>query len=60
MNPDYPFYFDPYLDLRAYEKLTEEELKELSKGAIVYIIVTIAAIISTGIVAGALHLLKII
>ena len=43
-----------------YEKLTEEDLREVAKGAIVYIIATIAAIISTGIIAGVLHLLKVI
>ena len=57
---NYPFYYDPIMDTRIYEKLTEEELHELSKTAIVYIFATIAAIISTGIFAGVLHLLKVI
>ena len=57
---NYPFYYDPYMDPHMYEKLTEEELHELSKQAIVLIIATIAAIVSTGILAGVLHLLKVI
>ena len=60
MNTDYPFYYDPIMDSSVYEKLTEEDLREVAKGAIVYIIATIAAIISTGIFAGVLHLLKVI
>jgi len=60
MNTDYPFYYDPIMDTRIYEKLTEEELHELSRSAIVYIIATIAAIVSTGILAGVLHILKVI
>jgi hypothetical protein len=60
MNPDYPFYYDPYMDPSMYEELTEEDLREVAKGAIVYIFATIAAIISTGIFAGVLHLLKVI
>ena len=60
MNTDYPFYYDPIMDSSVYEKLTEEELKEISKTAIVYIFATIAANISTGIFAGVLHLLKVI
>lgn len=60
MNPDYPFYYDPIMDSSVYEKLTEEDLREVAKGAIVYIIATIAAIISAGIFAGVLHLLKVI
>ena len=57
---DYPFYYDPIMDSSVYEKLTEEELKEISKTALGYIFATIAAIISTGIFAGVLHLLKVI
>jgi hypothetical protein len=43
-----------------YEKLTEEELHELSRQALILVITTIAAVISTGILAGVLHLLKVI
>lgn len=57
---DYPFYYDPYMDHSMYENLTDEELQELSRQAIVGIIAVIAAIISTGIFAGVLHLLKVI
>ena len=60
MYTDNYFYYDPYMDLHIYEGLTEEELKEISKQAIVLIIATIAAIVSTGILAGVLHLLKVI
>jgi hypothetical protein len=57
---NYPFYYDPIMDTRIYEKLTEEELHELSSQALVLVITTIAAVISTGILAGVLHLLKVI
>ena len=57
---NYPFYYDPYMDHSMYEKLTDEELQELSRQAIVGIIAVIAAIFSTVIGAVVLHLLKVI
>jgi len=57
---NYPFYYDPYMDPRIYEKFTDEELQEISREAFLGIIAVIAAIISTGIFAGVLHLLKVI
>ena len=57
---NYPFYYDPYMDPHMYEKLTEEELHELTRQALVVIAAAFATIVSTGILAGMLHLLKVI
>lgn len=57
---NYPFYWDPYMNPRMYEKLTEEELHELTRQALVVVAATFAAIISTGILAGVMHFLKVI
>ena len=57
---NYPFYYDPYMDPHMYEKLTEEELHELTRQALVVIAAAFTTIVSTGILAGMLHLLKVI
>ena len=57
---NYPFYWDPYMNPSMYEKLTNKELQEITRQALILIAAIIAAVISTDIVAGLLHLLKVI